>query len=85
MEAHKEIKHELNWHNDGKFTATIINGSITELHFCEPGTDEKGQRCLISTDYKYLKSVHEALGELFAYIEKQDKERNHSFASPTSV
>lgn len=80
MEIFKEIKHELHWSGDSKFTATIINGLITELHFCEPGTDEKGTRCLISTDYKYLLSVRDALTELFNYLEKDAKERGHTFA-----
>lgn len=81
MENHREIKNELTWHNDGKFTATLTNGVITELHFCEPGkgADSEG-KCLTSVDFKYLQSVYSALGELFTFIEEENKRLGYSYA-----
>jgi hypothetical protein len=83
MEHIKTITNVLNWHTDtGKLEATLTNGVITELSFCEPG---KGVgdcgKCLTSTDYKFLKSVHSALGELFDFIDKEHKDKGHSFAN----
>lgn len=78
MDVFKEEKTSLNWHNDGKFSAVIVNGQITELHFCEPG-GEKAQ-CLTSVNYKYLQDVHAALGDLFAHIEREAEKKGHAYA-----
>jgi hypothetical protein len=83
MEHLREIKNQLNWHTEaGKFEATIVNGAITDLNFCEPG---KGSvdcgKCLTSTDYKFLKQIHTALGELFDFIEAESKRMGHTFAN----
>lgn len=83
MEHIKTITNTLSWHTDnGKFEATLTNGAITELAFCEPGkgSDDCG-KCLTSTDYKFLRLVHHALGELFQFIEKEHKDMGHSFAN----
>lgn len=83
MEINKEVKHDLTWHsNDGKFNVTIINGVITELAFCELGTgaEDGCTRCLNSIDYKFLKQVHECLGDVFTHLEKEAKLNGHSFA-----
>lgn len=86
MEQYREIKNELTWHNEGKFTATLTNGIITELHFCEPGCDENSEgRCLVSTDYKYLKDVHDALAELFIFKEAEDERMGYKFAGKSEV
>lgn len=84
MEINKEIKHELTWHNDndGRFNVTIINGAITQLSFCELGTagEDNCTRCITSTDYKFLKQVHECLGDVFNHLEKEARLNGHSFA-----
>ncbi len=80
MENHREIKNTLNWHFEGNFNATIINGVIKELNLCEPG---KGAgdcgRCLTSTDFKFLKSVHEALGDIFKFMQEENKRLGYSY------
>lgn len=80
MENHREIKNTLTWHFDGNFNATIVNGVIKELNLCEPG---KGAgdcgRCLTSTDYKFLKSVHEALGDIFKFMHEENKRLGYSY------
>lgn len=69
------------WNNDGKFTAEIVNGVITDLHFCEPGCDEDTapNKCIISTDIKFLTDVHKALGELLDMVKQQQKDLGYSF------
>lgn len=82
MEHIKEIKNSLTWHSEnGRFEAILINGVITTLAFCEIGKSESDCRCLVSTDYKYLKQVHESLGELFAFIEAENKKAGYTFAN----
>lgn len=83
MEILKEVKHQLSWNSpDGKFSTTITNGVITELSFCEIGRngDEGCTRCLNSLDYKFLKQVHECLGDVFNHLEKEARLNGHSFA-----
>lgn len=83
MEHHREIKNTLTWHSeDGKFEAILINGQIFRLNFCEPGKDAKDcGKCLNSTDYKFLKQIHESLGELFDFMNDQEKQRGYSYAN----
>lgn len=80
MENYREIKNTLTWHFEGNFNATIINGVIKELNFCEPG---KGAgdcgKCLSSVDYKFLKSVHQALGDIFKFMEDENKHLGYSY------
>jgi len=80
MENYREIKNTLTWHFDGNFNATIVNGVIKELNLCEPG---KGAgdcgRCLTSTDYKFLKSVHQALGDIFKFMQDENKHLGYSY------
>ena len=56
MDNFREIKNTLTWHNEGKFNAELINGTITKLNFCEPGSKvpEDTGKCLTSTDYKSI-------------------------------
>lgn len=83
MEHVKTIVNELTWHSpDGKFDATLTNGLITALNFCEPGkSSTECGKCLVSTDFKYLKQVHDSLGELFAFIESENKKMGYTFAN----
>ncbi len=85
MEHIREVKNELTWHStEGKFTCTLINGNITELNFCEPGkSGEDCGRCIVSTDYKFLQQVHTSLGELFKFIEDENKKLGYSFPNET--
>lgn len=83
MEHIRQITNALTWHTEnGKFEATLTNGQITELNFCEPG---KGAgdcgKCLTSTDYKFLKQVQTALAELFDFMEAESKKMGHTFAN----
>lgn len=75
-----ESKVSLSWNNAGNFKSEIVNGIVTELHFCEPGCDgNSAGKCLTSVDYTFLKDVHAALGELFAQVEEQQKKLGYSF------
>lgn len=81
MDHFREIKNHLTWHNEGKFEAEVINGVIKKLNFCEPGKgpDDTG-KCLTSTNYKYLQAVHSCLGELFNFIEEENKRLGYKYA-----
>src|SRR5476651_2421394 len=81
MDHFREIKNSLTWHNEGKFEVELINGIITKLNFCEPGKgpDDLG-KCLTSTNYKYLQSVYSCLGDLFVFIEEENKRLGYSYA-----
>jgi hypothetical protein len=81
MDHFREIKNNLAWHNEGKFEAELINGIITKLNFCEPGKgpDDVG-KCLTSTNYKYLQAVHACLGDLFTFIEEENKRLGYKYA-----
>jgi hypothetical protein len=86
MEHFREIKNTLNWHNEGKFEVTLINGTITKLNFCEPGQgpDDSG-KALTSTDYKYLQAVHACLGDLFNFIEEENKRLGYSYSREVQI
>ena len=81
MESFREIRNCLTWHNEGKFDVELINGVITKLNFCEPGVGpEDPGRSLTSTSYKFLQSVHACLGELFAFIDEENKRLGYKYA-----
>ena len=86
MDHFREIKNNLAWHNEGKFEAELINGIITRLNFCEPGKgpDDVG-KCLTSTNYKYLQAVHSCLGDLFNFIEEENKRLGYKYAEHVPV
>jgi hypothetical protein len=81
MDNYREIKNNLTWHNEGKFEVELINGVITKLNFCEPGKGpyDTGQ-CLTSTNFKFLQSVYTSLGDLFTFIEEENKRLGYSYA-----
>jgi hypothetical protein len=81
MDHFREIKNNLAWHNEGKFEVELINGVITKLNFCEPGKgpDDTG-KCLTSTNYKYLQAVHACLGDLFNFIDEENKRLGYKYA-----
>ena len=88
MEHIRQITNSLTWHSEsGKFDATLTNGVITELNFCEPGTGPGNDcgRCLESIDYKYLKQVHQSLGELFDFIDKENERLGYSYADQNTT
>ncbi|MDB4926250.1 hypothetical protein [Mucilaginibacter sp.] len=86
MDHFREIKNCLTWHNEGKFEVELINGIITRLNFCEPGkgTDDTG-KCLTSVNYKYLQAVHSCLGDLFTFIEEENKRLGYSYAREVEI
>jgi hypothetical protein len=86
MDHFREIKNNLAWHNEGKFDAELINGIITKLNFCEPGKgpDDMG-KCLTSTNFKYLQAVHSCLGDLFNFIEEENKRLGYKYAQNVKV
>jgi hypothetical protein len=86
MDHFREIKNTLAWHNEGKFNAELINGIITKLNFCEPGKgpDDTG-KSLTSTDFKYLQAVHACLGDLFNFIEEENKRLGYSYAREIQI
>jgi hypothetical protein len=86
MDHFREIKNNLAWHNEGKFEAELINGIITKLNFCEPGKgpDDVG-KCLTSTNYKYLQAVHACLGDLFSFIEEENKRLGYKYAKTVEL
>ena len=86
MDHFREIKNVLTWHNEGKFDAELINGVITKLNFCEPGKGpEDTGKCLTSTNYKYLQAVYTSLGELFTFIEEENKRLGYSYARAVEI
>jgi len=86
MDHYREIKNTLNWHNEGKFEVELINGVITRLNFCEPGKGpEDTGKSLTSTSYKFLQAVHSCLGDLFAFIEEENKRLGYKFARETEI
>ncbi|TSD67833.1 hypothetical protein FFF34_010725 [Inquilinus sp. KBS0705] len=86
MDHFREIKNNLTWHAEGKFEVELINAVITKLNFCEPdkGPEDTGQ-CLTSTNYKFLRSVHSCLGELFTFIDEENKRLGYSFAREEEI
>ena len=86
MDHYREIKNNLTWHNEGKFEVELTNGIITRLNFCEPGKgpDDTG-KALTSTNYKFLQAVHSALGDLFTFIEEENKRLGYSYARPADL
>lgn len=86
MDHYREIKNNLAWHNEGKFEVELINGVITKLNFCEPGKGphDTGQ-CLTSTNFKFLQAVYSSLGDLFAFIEEENKRLGYSYAKATEI
>jgi len=86
MDHFREIKNSLTWHNEGKFEVELINGIITKLNFCEPGKGpEDVGKSLTSTNYKYLQSVYSCLGDLFNFIEEENKKLGYSYARASEV
>jgi hypothetical protein len=86
MDHFREIKNTLTWHNEGKFEVELVNGIITRLNFCEPGKGPADTgKSLTSTNYKYLQSVYNSLGDLFAFIEEENKRLGYSYAQSIGV
>ncbi len=86
MDHFREIKNNLTWHNEGKFEVVLINGIITKLNFCEPGKGpEDSGKCLTSTNYKFLQAVHSCLGELFTFIEEENKRLGYRYAQEGEI
>ncbi|MGN6398795.1 MAG: hypothetical protein ACTHMI_24720 [Mucilaginibacter sp.] len=86
MDHYREIKNTLHWHNEGKFEVELVNGIITKLNFCEPGKGpEDTGKSLTSTNYKFLQAVHSCLGELFAFIDEENKRLGYKFARETEI
>ena len=81
MDHFREIKNCLTWHNEGKFEVELINGVIRKLNFCEPGKGpEDPGKSLTSTNYKYLQSVYNCLGDLFDFIDEENKRLGYSYS-----
>ncbi len=86
MDHYREIKNCLNWHNEGKFEVELINGKITKLNFCEPGRGpHDSEKCLTSTNYKYLQAVYNCLGDLFAFIDEENKRLGYKYAQEIEI
>ncbi|OCX52976.1 hypothetical protein BEL04_01215 [Mucilaginibacter sp. PPCGB 2223] len=83
MDHYREIRNTLAWHNEGKFEVELVNGVITKLNFCEPGKGphDTGQ-CLTSTNFKFLQAVYSSLGDLFTFIEEENRRLGYSYARP---
>jgi hypothetical protein len=86
MDHFREIKNCLKWHNEGKFEVELINGIITKLNFCEPGKgpDDSG-KSLTSTNFKYLQAVYACLGDLFNFIDEENKRLGYSYAQEVQI
>ncbi|HVW98126.1 MAG TPA: hypothetical protein VHA56_19300 [Mucilaginibacter sp.] len=86
MDHFREIKNSLSWHNEGKFEVELVNGVITRLNFCEPGKGpEDAGKSLTSTNYKFLRSVYFCLGDLFNFIEEENKRLGYRYARDTEI
>jgi len=76
----------LTWHSEGKFEVELVNGIIKKLNFCEPGTGpEDSGKCLTSTSFKFLQAVHSCLGDLFTFIEQENKRMGYSYAREEEI
>jgi hypothetical protein len=86
MDHFREIKNSLTWHNEGKFEVELVNGIITKLNFCEPGKGpEDAGKALTSTNFKYLQAVHSCLGDLFTFIEEENKRLGYRYAQEIEI
>jgi len=86
MDHFREIKNTLTWHNEGKFEVELVNGIIKKLNFCEPGKGQEDTgKCLTSTNFKFLQSVHSALGDLFTFIEEENKRLGYSYSREDEI
>src|ERR1700744_2508644 len=86
MDHFREIKNNLTWHKEGKFEVELINGIITKLNFCEPGKGiEDTGRCLTSTSFKFLQQVHACLGDLFTFIEEENKRLGYKYSREDEI
>jgi hypothetical protein len=86
MDHFREIKNNLTWHNEGKFEVELINGVIKKLNFCEPGKGlEDTGKCLTSTNFKFLQAVHASLGDLFTFIEEENKRLGYSYSREDEI
>jgi hypothetical protein len=86
MDHFREIKNNLTWHQEGKFEVELVNGIIKKLNFCEPGKGhEDTGRCLTSTNFKFLQAVHSALGDLFTFIEEENKRLGYSYSREDEI
>jgi hypothetical protein len=86
MDHFREIKNNLAWHNEGKFEVELINGVITKLNFCEPGKGPHDTgKCLTSTNYKYLQAIYSCLGDLFNFIDEENKRLGYKYAQNIEV
>lgn len=86
MDHFREIKNTLTWHNEGKFEVELVNGIITKLNFCEPGKGpEDTGKSLTSTSYKFLQAVHSCLGDLFTFIEEENKRLGYKYAREDEI
>ncbi len=86
MDHYREIKNNLTWHSEGKFEVELINGVITKLNFCEPGKGPQDTgKCLTSTNFKFLQNVYNSLGDLFTFIEEENKRLGYSYAKAAEM
>jgi len=86
MDHFREIKNNLAWHNEGKFEVELVNGVIKKLNFCEPGKGpEDLGKSLTSTNFKYLQSVYNCLGDLFEFIEEENKRLGYKYAREVEI
>jgi len=86
MDHYREIKNSLTWHGEGRFEVEVINGVITKLNFCEPGKGpEVSGKCLTSTNFKFLYAVYSCLGELFAFIQEENKRLGYSYSENVEI
>jgi len=86
MDHFREIKNNLKWHKEGKFEVVLVNGIITKLNFCEPGKGpEDTGKCLTSTSYKFLQAVHACLGDLFTFIDEENKRLGYSYSREDEI
>ncbi len=86
MDHFREIRNSLVWHKEGKFEVELVNGVITKLNFCEPGKGvEDTGRCLTSTSFKFLQSVHSCLGDLFTFIEEENKRLGYKYSREDEI
>ncbi len=86
MDHFREIKNSLTWHKEGKFEVELINGIITKLNFCEPGKGpEDSGKCLTSTSFKFLQNVYSCLGDLFIFIEEENKRLGYKYAREVEI
>ena len=71
MKIKKGVQEVLTWDFSGLglFEAILWDGKITDIRFCRAGSNLEGEMLWASSGCeKFIKAVHEALGDVIKYL-----------------